>query len=81
MITPYDDEEPKNVNETLSDPKAMEKEMESMNANQVWDLIDLPPGQRSSGTKWFLKIKRKVGGSIERYKARLIVKGYTRRVN
>ena len=50
MIASHDDEEPKNVNETLSGPKAkkqikaMEKEMESMNANQVWDLVDLPLG-------------------------------------
>ena len=49
MIAPHDDEEPKNVKETLSGPKAkewikaMEEEMESMNANQVWDLVDLPP--------------------------------------
>ena len=41
MIAPYDDEEPKNVKEALSGPKAkewikaIEEEMESMNANQV----------------------------------------------
>ena len=77
MIAPHDDEEPKNVNETLSDPKAMEKEMESMNANQVRDLVDLLLGRRSVGNKWILKIKRKMDGSIERYKVRLVAKGYT----
>ena len=41
MIAPHDDEEPKNVNEALSDPKAkewikaMKEEMESMKTNQV----------------------------------------------
>ena len=51
MIAPHDDEEPKNVKEALYGPKAkewikaMEEEMESMNANQVWDLIDLPLGR------------------------------------
>ena len=50
MIALHDDEEPKNVKEALFGPKAkewikaMEEEMESMNANQVWDLVDLPPG-------------------------------------
>ena len=50
MIALHDDEEPKNVNEALFDHKtkewikAMKEEMESMNANQVWDLVDLPPG-------------------------------------
>ena len=57
MIAPYDDEEPKNVNEALSGPKAkewikaMKEEMESMNANQVWDLVDLPSRRRSIGNK------------------------------
>ena len=83
MIAPHDDEEPKNVKEALSGPKAkewikaMEEEMESMNANQVQDLVDLPSGRRSIGNKWILKIKRKANGSIERYKARLVAKGYT----
>ena len=50
MIAPHDDEQPKNVNEVLFGPKAkewikvMEEEMEAMNANQVWNLVDLPPG-------------------------------------
>ena len=47
----------------------MDEEMESMRTNQVWDLVDLPPGRKSIGNKWILKIKRKADGSIERYKA------------
>jgi hypothetical protein len=83
MIAPQDDEEPKTFSHALSGPKAsewikaMEEEMESMKINQVWDLVDLPSGRRSIGNKWVLKIKRKADGSIERYKARLVVKGYT----
>ena len=83
MIAPQDDEEPKTITEALSGPKAkewskaMEEEMESMRTNQVWDLVDLPPGRKSIGNKWILKIKRKADGSIEIYKARLVAKGYT----
>ena len=57
MIAPYDDEKPKNVNEALSGLKAkkwikvMEEQMESMNANQVWDLVNLLPRRRSIGNK------------------------------
>ena len=40
-------------------------------------MVDLPPGRKSIGNKWILKIKRKADGSIERYKARLVAKGYT----
>ena len=83
MIAPQDDEEPKTITEDLSGPKAkewskaMEEEMESMRTNQVWDLVDLPPGRKSIGNKWILKIKRKEDWSIEIYKARLVEKGYT----
>ena len=57
----------------------MNDEMESMRTNQVWDLVDLPLGRKAIGNKWVLKIKRKADGSIERYKARLVVKGYTQK--
>ena len=83
MIAPHDDKEPKTVNEALYGLKAkewikaMEEEMESMNANQVWDLVDLSLGQKFIGNKWNLKIKRKTNGSIERYNARLVAKAYT----
>jgi len=55
----------------------MEEEMELMKTNQVWDLVDLPLGQRFIGNKLILKIKHKVDGLIERYKARLVAKSYT----
>src|SRR3954468_3838474 len=53
--------------------------MESMWANQVWDLVDLPAGPKAIGNKWVLKIRRNSDGSIERYKARLVAKGYIQR--
>ena len=40
-------------------------------------MVDLPLGRRSIGNKWILKIKRKADGSIERYKVRLVTKGYS----
>ena len=51
--------------------------MDSMNANQIWDLVDLLPRWKSIRNKWILKIKCKADGSIERYKAQLVTKGYT----
>ena len=53
--------------------------MDSMAKNQVWELVDLPPGCKTIGNKWVLKIKRKADGSIDKYKARLVAKGYTQR--
>ena len=57
----------------------MNNEMKFMRTNQVWDLVDLSSGRKAIGNKWVLKIKRKADGSIERYKAWLVAKGYTQK--
>ena len=36
-----------------------------------------PHGRKAIGNKWVLKVKRKVDGSIDRHKARLVEKGFT----
>ena len=38
--------------------------------------MDLPPGCKPLGYKWVFKRKLKADGSIDKYKARLVVKGY-----
>ncbi|KAK1558258.1 hypothetical protein Q3G72_000435 [Acer saccharum] len=55
----------------------MEEEMESMKNNHDWDLVDLLPDRRAIGNKWVLHIKQMTDGTIERYKAHLVAKGYT----
>ncbi len=83
LCTSQDIDEPASVSEALNSPArtewlaAMEEEMQSMAKNHVWELVDLPSGRKSVGTKWVLKIKRKADGSIDKYKARLVAKGYT----
>ena len=44
--------------------------MNSMKSNQVWDLVYLPPGRKTIGSKWVLNIKRKADETIDIYKAR-----------
>ena len=79
----HDEEELKTIQQALSRPnakmwfEAMEEEMNSMKPNQVWDLVDLPPGRRTVWNKWVLNIKRKADETIDIYKARLVAKGYT----
>ena len=51
--------------------------MSSMDKNNVWELLNLLPGCKTIGNKWVLKVKRKVDGSIDRFKAHLVAKGYT----
>ena len=71
----HDEEEPKPIQQTLFGTKAkewfeaMKEEMNSMELNRVWDLVDLSPGHKTIGNKWVLNIKHKEDGTIDRYKA------------
>ena len=56
----------------------MDKEMELLK-NKVWELTKLPPGKKAIGCKWVYKVKTNGDGSIERYKARLVARGFDQR--
>ena len=57
--------------------QAMNEELDALHKNNTWDMVDLPPGQSVVGCRWVYKIKPKADGSVERYKARLLAKGFT----
>ena len=57
--------------------QAMKEELDSINKNDVWDLVDLPKERKVIGCKWVLKKKLKVDGSLDKYKAKLVAKGFT----
>ena len=38
--------------------------------------MDLPPGSKPLGYKWIFKKKMKADGFIDKYKAKLVIKGY-----
>ncbi|CAI7896347.1 unnamed protein product [Closterium sp. NIES-54] len=56
--------------------KAMESELKSIEENGTWELVELPEGRKAITSKWLFKIKSDADGKIERYKSRLVVKGY-----
>lgn len=56
--------------------KAMEEELESLIKNDVWTLVERP-NKNVVTSKWVLKIKRKPDGTIDRYKARLVARGFS----
>ncbi|CAI7781214.1 unnamed protein product [Closterium sp. NIES-53] len=56
--------------------KAMESELKSIEENGTWELVELPEGRKAITSKWLFKIKSDVDGKIERYKSRLVAKGY-----
>ncbi|MCO5579404.1 hypothetical protein L7F22_033259 [Adiantum nelumboides] len=55
--------------------KAMVSEMQSLEKNHTWDLVDLPPGHKALPCKWVYKTKVK-SDAASKYKARLVAKGY-----
>nr|GEU70984.1 hypothetical protein [Tanacetum cinerariifolium] len=56
---------------------AMIVEMQSMEDNEVWDLVDLPLNGKTVGSKWLFKKKIDTDGAVHTYKARLVTNGYT----
>lgn len=59
--------------------KAMQSEMKSLKDLNVWTACDLPKGRKALPCKWVLRTKRNPDGSIDKYKARLVVKGFRQR--
>ena len=59
--------------------RAMREEMLSIDINDTWELVTLPPNCRPIGLKWIFKLKKNPRGEVIQYKARLVVKGYSQR--
>ena len=57
--------------------KAMNEEMESLKRNGTWEEVELPQGRKIVDCKWVFKVKQKADGSVERYKARVVAKGFS----
>lgn len=54
----------------------MEEEIHSIEKNNTWELHTLPVGKKPIGVKWVNKTKYRPTSEVDRYKARLVVKGY-----
>ena len=52
-------------------------EYSALMKNKTWVLIDYPRGVKPIGCKWVYRIKYKADGSIDKYKERLVAKGYS----
>ncbi|GKE37882.1 putative RNA-directed DNA polymerase [Tanacetum coccineum] len=74
--------EPTSYFEVVKNPnwiETMNNEIDALNINNTWIVCDLPVGRKAVGSKWLLKIKYKSCGDIERYKARVVAKGFSQR--
>ena len=76
-------DEPKTVQEALNGEQsvqwreAMESEYSSLLKNDTWDLAPPPEGKNIVGSRWILKVKRDEDGGVGRFKARLVVQGFS----
>ena len=55
----------------------MREEMSALENNKTLEIIERPKGKNIVDCKRIFTLKYKVDGSLERHKARLVVKGYT----
>lgn len=58
---------------------AMRDEMDSLSKNKTWHLEKLPPGRSAVTNKWVFRIKRGLNGEPDRYKARLVARGFSQK--
>lgn len=58
---------------------AIEDELRSLCENETWTPSSLPNGRKALQSKWVFKVKRDSHGNVERYKARLVIKGFQQR--
>jgi hypothetical protein len=58
----------------------MADEYVALQRNKTWTLVPPQLGKNLIDCKWVYKVKYKIDGSIDRYKARLIAKGFKQRL-
>jgi len=74
--------EPSGLDEALANKnwkEAMNSGYAALMRNQTWHLVPPQKGRNVIGCKWVYKIKRKADGTLDRYKARLVGKGFKQR--
>jgi hypothetical protein len=57
--------------------QAIKEELEKLQALDTWEYVDLPRGKRTVDSKWVFTVKYTPTGLVDRYKARLVARGFT----
>jgi hypothetical protein len=72
--------EPSSFQEAVQDPTwfdAMVEEYDSIVKNSVWDIVPRPIDKSVVGSRWIYKVKQAADGSVEKYKARFVARGFS----
>jgi len=59
--------------------KAMQEEYQSIMKNGVWEIIPRPSDKLVVTSKWIYMIKHVVDGSIDKYRARFVARGFSQK--
>ena len=57
--------------------EAIKKELNGLDSSGTWRLVKQPPNVNIVDLKWVLRIKKNAAGEIDKYKARLVARGFT----
>ena len=71
---------PRRLADAIASPHwkvAMDEEMQSLLKNYTWDVVPLPFGKKAVGCKWVHTKKHHADDTLERYKSRLVARGFT----
>ncbi|CAM8962672.1 unnamed protein product [Rhodiola kirilowii] len=55
----------------------MHEEIKALKENEIWELVPRPNDVKPISCKWIYKVKTRPDGLIERYKARLVARGFS----
>ena len=71
---------PSSFEETVQQPTwvdAMFEEYDSIIRNIAWEMVPRPVGKLVVGSRWIYKVKQATDGSVEKYKARFVARGFS----
>lgn len=77
--------EPKTIQEALASKHAKhwkiatDSEYESLVEKKTWELVELPQDREAIGCKWVFKVKYTSDGKVDRFKGRLVAKGFSQK--
>jgi hypothetical protein len=60
--------------------KAINDEYESLMKNKTWEIVPKPKFSKILDGRWLFKVKTNADGSLERFKARYVIKGFKARL-
>ena len=57
---------------------SLDEEMECIEKNQIWELVDVPKDKDVISVEWIYKTKKDVDGNVQKHKERMVVTRFTK---